>query len=138
MSVPERVTEPPEMSPRSHREEPRNPIPAPVPPPAAALDDTHVRRRRRRKPLPLWLRIIVLLVGWIVLLVGVAGLVLPGIQGIATIVIGAAILSVASELAYKWMRKTLHRWPAVWDRVERFRDKIHDKLHDFVHRSRID
>src|SRR5215210_8186527 len=78
-------------------------------------EDTLVRQRRLQRPLPLWLRIVVLLVGWIVLLVGVAGLVLPGIQGIATIVIGAAILSVASELAYEWMRKGLRRWPSVWD-----------------------
>jgi uncharacterized membrane protein YbaN (DUF454 family) len=89
-----------------------------------------------RRPLPLWLRILVLLVGWIVLLVGVAGLVLPGIQGIATIAIGAAILSVASELAYEWMRKSLSRWPKIWDRVERFRDRISDKLQDMVHRKK--
>jgi uncharacterized membrane protein YbaN (DUF454 family) len=99
-------------------------------------EETQVRRRRLRRPLPLWLRIVVLLVGWIVLLVGVAGLVLPGIQGIATIVIGAAILSVASELAYEWMRKALGRWPKIWDRVEGFRDRIHDKLHGWVQRKK--
>ncbi len=54
--------------------------------------------RQPHRPLPLWVRILVLVVGWIVVLIGIAGLVLPGIQGIATIVAGAAILSVASEL----------------------------------------
>lgn len=92
--------------------------------------------RQPHRPLPLWVRILVLVVGWIVVLIGIAGLVLPGIQGIATIVAGAAILSVASELCYKWTKKTLHRWPWIWTRVERFRIKIHDKLHDMVHRSR--
>jgi hypothetical protein len=132
MSVPERYPLPLESSP-PREEAPPQQGPVAVPPIA---EETHVRRRRLRRPLPLWLRIVVLLVGWIVLLVGVAGLVLPGIQGVATIVIGAAILSVASELAYKWMRRCLGRWPAIWDRVERFRDRIHDKLHDFVHRKK--
>ena len=134
MSVPERYPEPVESSPR--REDlPPEPVAGPVPVPPVAGEAQARRRRRLRRPLPLWLRIVVLLVGWIVLLVGVAGLVLPGIQGVATIVIGAAILSVASELAYEWMRKALHRWPAVWDRIERFRDRIHDKLYDLVHRK---
>ena len=109
MSVPERTSTPPE------------------------LEEDHARRLRLRRALPLWLRVLVLLVGWIVVLVGVAGLVLPG-PGIATIVVGAAILSVASELAYEWMRASLRRWPAIWNRVERFRGRIHDKLHDFVRR----
>ena len=132
MSVPERHPQPLESSPPKEDAPPQPGLVA-VPPIA---EEPQVRRRRLRRPLPLWLRIVVLLVGWIVLLVGVAGLVLPGIQGIATIVIGAAILSVASELAYEWMRKGLSRGPAIWDRVERFRDRIHDKLSDMVHRKK--
>ena len=138
MSVPELYTEPPETSPPPPpREEPREPVSAQAPRPGDALDDSHLFRRHRLRPLPLWLRIIVLFVGWIVVLIGIAGLVLPG-PGTVGIVLGVAILSVASQFAYKWMRRTLHRWPTIWDRVERFRDKIHDRLHDFVHRSRID
>lgn len=91
--------------------------------------------RPPRSPLPFWLRVVVLLVGWVVLLIGVAGLVLPGIQGVVTILLGAAILSVASELAHRWMRQSLKRWPKVWNRVDGFRDKIHDKLHRMVHRD---
>ncbi|HWN41316.1 MAG TPA: PGPGW domain-containing protein [Thermoanaerobaculia bacterium] len=132
MSVPERYPQPLESSP-PREDAPPQPGPVAVPPIA---EEPHARRRRLRRPLPLWLRILVLLVGWIVLLVGVAGLVLPGIQGIATIAIGAAILSVASELAYEWMRKSLRRWPKIWDRVERFRDRIYDKLQDMVHRKK--
>lgn len=132
MSVPERYPQPLESSP-PREDAPPQPGPVAVPPIA---EETQVRRRRPHRPLPLWLRIVVLLVGWIVLLVGVAGLVLPGIQGIATIAIGAAILSVASELAYEWMRKSLSRWPKIWDRVERFRDRIYDKLSDFVQRRK--
>lgn len=98
-------------------------------------EDTHVRHRRRLRPLPLWLRVVVLLVGWVVLLVGVAGLVLPGIQGVLTIIVGAAILSVASETAHRWTRQCLQRWPKAHDRVEAFREKIHDKLHRMVHKD---
>ncbi len=94
-----------------------------------------VTAKRRRLPLPFWLRVVVLLVGWIVLLVGVAGLALPILQGWFFIGLGAAILSVASEQAHRWMRQTLHRWPKVWCRIDRIRDKIHDKLHRMVHRE---
>ena len=126
-SVPERSSPTPE-APRE------SPPPGPVP--VLNEDETLIRRRlKARRPLPLWLRILLLLIGWIVVLIGIAGLVLPGIQGIATIVIGAAILSVASEIAYEWTRWALRRWPWLWDRVERFRDRLHDKLHDLVHRG---
>lgn len=100
-----------------------------------AGDDTQTRQRRRLPPLPMWLRVVVLLVGWVVLLVGVAGLVLPGIQGVLTIILGAAILSVASETAHRWTRQCLQRWPKAHDRVEAFREKIHDKLHRMVHKK---
>jgi Putative transmembrane protein (PGPGW) len=133
MSVPERYPPPLESSPPREDPPPQAGLVA-VPP--AAEEAPVPRLRRLRRPLPLWLRIVLLLVGWIVVLVGVAGLVLPGIQGIATIVIGAAILSVASELAYELTRKALRRWPWLWDRVESFQDRLHDKLHDMVHRKK--
>lgn len=98
-------------------------------------EDTLVRQRRPRRPLPLWVRVVVLLVGWVVLLVGVAGLVLPGIQGVLTILLGAAILSVASELAHKWIHQLLQRWPKLLHRIDNFRDKIYDRLHRMVHRE---
>jgi hypothetical protein len=103
--------------------------------PDAGDDDTQVRQKRRLRPLPMWLRVVVLLVGWVVLLVGVAGLVLPGIQGVLTIILGAAILSVASETAHRWTRQCLQRWPKAHDKVEAFREKIHDKLHRMVHKD---
>lgn len=76
-------------------------------------------------PLPLWLRITLLGIGWLLVLVGVAGLVLPGIQGIATILLGAAVLSLASELAYDLLERTCSRWPKLWNRLERFRAKTY-------------
>lgn len=87
-----------------------------------------IRRRRHLPPLPLVLRIAVLVVGWLVLLVGVAGLALPGIQGCLTIAVGAALLSLASELIHRRLKGALQRWPRVWDRIEGFRSWVHGKL----------
>lgn len=77
-------------------------------------------------------RVAIFLVGWALILVGIAGLVLPGIQGGVTILAGAALLSVDNQLLYRFLHRRLHRWPWVWSRVERFRDKAHvwaEKLH---------
>jgi hypothetical protein len=65
----------------------------------------------------------------------VAGLVLPGIQGVLTILVGAALLSLDNELVYRGLRRLLTRWPDAWHRVERFRERAHDRLHGWVHRK---
>jgi hypothetical protein len=88
-----------------------------------------------RPRLPLGVRIGIFLLGWLLILVGLAGLVLPGIQGVVTIVAGAALLSLDNELAYKGLRRILARWPQLWRRVESFREKAHDKLHNMFHRK---
>ena len=86
------------------------------------------RSRRRLAPLPIGVRLLVLFVGGLLLIIGFAGLLLPGIQGIFTIVLGAAILSLASDWIYKLQRRILARWPAISDRMERFRHRLHDWL----------
>lgn len=68
------------------------------------------------------------MIGWVVLAVGIAGLALPGIQGILTIAVGLAILSLASDRAHQLLRRALSRWPGVWRRVERLRRKLHRRL----------
>jgi putative transmembrane protein PGPGW len=90
--------------------------------PGAAPGGSHRR-------LPLGLRILVFAAGWMLILIGVAGLVLPGIQGVLTLLAGVALLSLVSELAYRSLRRALRRWPAAWQRVERFRERAHDWLH---------
>lgn len=87
-----------------------------------------------RPPLPLGVRVGIFIVGWILVLVGVAGLVLPGIQGIATIILGAALLSLDNELVYRGLRKLFRRWPDVWHRIEHFRERTHDRIHRMFHR----
>jgi len=91
-----------------------------------------------RPRLRLGVRIGVFVVGWILILVGVAGLVLPGIQGVLTIILGAALLSLDNELIYRLMRRAFLRWPHLWDKVERLREKTHDRLHRLFHRDERD
>lgn len=58
-------------------------------------------------------------------LLGIAGLVLPG-PGVLTIVIGAAVLSLVSEIAYDLLRWSFGRtWPPGWRRVIKLRKRIH-------------
>lgn len=101
-------------------------------PPERATDDRRTPARRRARKhlpaLPLVVRLIVLVVGWIVVLIGIAGLALPGIQGCLTLAVGAALLSLASEMIYRGLKRLLHRWPKIWDRVESFRAWMHAKL----------
>lgn len=88
-----------------------------------------------RRPLPLRARVAIFILGWLLILVGVAGLVLPGIQGIATILVGAALLSLDNVLVYRGLRFLLARWPKAWQRLEGFREKAHERLHRMFHRE---
>lgn len=80
-------------------------------------------------PLPFRTRVLIFIAGWVLILVGVAGLVLPGIQGIFTILLGAALLSLDNELVYRGLRRGLARWPRALHMVERLREKAHRRLH---------
>lgn len=88
-----------------------------------------------RPRLPFKARLAIFLLGWALILVGVAGLVLPGIQGVFTILAGAALLSLDNELVYRGLRQLLARWPHLWKKVEHFRERSHDRLHRFFHRK---
>lgn len=75
--------------------------------------------------LPWGVRVALLGLGWILVLIGILGLALPGIQGILTLALGAAVLSLASRSTYRFLRRRLQRWPAAWDRIERFRARVY-------------
>jgi hypothetical protein len=89
-----------------------------------------------RVPLPLGIRVGIFVVGWLLILIGIAGLVLPGIQGVFTIVAGAALISLDNELVYRGLRRVFHRWPRIWDRIERFRAKSHAWIQRRIHKNR--
>jgi len=79
-------------------------------------------------PLPWPLRMALLALGWLCILVGIAGLFLPGIQGILTIALGIALLSLGSESLHRFLHSMLRRWPRIWNPIERFRQRMHKWL----------
>ncbi len=89
---------------------------------------TRPPRDPRLPVLPVALRILLFVVGWVLLLVGVVGLALPGLQGCLTIALAAAILSLVSEGAYRALRRAFRGWPRGWRRVLRFRAWLQRKL----------
>lgn len=78
--------------------------------------------------LPLVLRIGLLILGWLVIVLGLAGLLLPGLQGILLLILGAAILSVASDTVHRWLENVLEHRPKMRQRLNAFRNKLHSKL----------
>lgn len=75
------------------------------------------------------MRVVAFVLGWGLVLVGVAGLALPGIQGVLTLLAGTAVLSVISETVYQLLRRLFRRWPRGWKRVRGFRRRVHGWLH---------
>lgn len=87
------------------------------------------RARFQPLPLPLWVRVLVLGVGWLLILIGVAGLFLPVLQGGLSLALGFALLSLGSQTVHLWLRRAMGRWPGLWKRMERLRRRIHGWLH---------
>ena len=79
----------------------------------------------RKRPLPVVIRIALLALGWFLVLLGIAGLALPGLQGILTLALAAAVLSLASRTVHRLLRRLLARWPRALDQMESFRDRIY-------------
>lgn len=78
--------------------------------------------------LPLGWRIFFLVTGWILLLVGIAGLALPGIQGILTILLGLVLIGLVSQAVHRLLERLMKPWPRAWERMESMRRKIFEKL----------
>lgn len=104
------------------------PATAPEAPADKLADDEAESSPQELRPLPTRIRITLYFLGWFLLLVGVLGLALPGIQGVLTMAFGAALLSLASEAAHRRIRSLLRRWPAADRLMERFRAKVHRRL----------
>jgi len=83
------------------------------------------RGQRKFRTLPWKTRLILATGGTLLLILGVAGLFLPFLQGILFLILAAAVLSLASERVYGWLRDVAaERWPGFWRRVERFRTRV--------------
>lgn len=63
-------------------------------------------------------RWLVLITGWLFLLLGVAGLFLPVLQGILFIMIGLAILSSEYAWANHWLGKVRTRFPRLSNKAD--------------------
>jgi uncharacterized membrane protein YbaN (DUF454 family) len=57
-------------------------------------------------------RLSLIVLGWMFLLLGAAGIVLPVLPGILFLLIGLSILSVEYEWAKRWIAALRHRFPA--------------------------
>lgn len=90
------------------------------------------RSRFRAAPLPFWLRVIVLGVGWLLILIGILGLFLPVLQGGISLALGFALLSVASQTVHLWLRGLMGRWPRIWRRMEKLRRRFRRALSRFA------
>src|SRR5574340_902785 len=75
-------------------------------------------------------RAVLLVVGWAFILLGIAGLFLPVLQGILCLLIGLFILS--SE--YVWAHKLLHRMRSHFPAVARQADKAAVKAEEWKRR----
>jgi uncharacterized membrane protein YbaN (DUF454 family) len=79
-------------------------------------------------PLTLWLRIALLVSGWLLLLLGLLGLVLPGLQGVLTLILGGATLSLVSHRALRILQRTLRPWPKAWLKLLQLREGLLRRL----------
>lgn len=75
--------------------------------------------------LPPSTRILLLILGWILILLGILGLVLPGLQGVVTLVLGAAALSLVSRSILTLLRFLFRRWPRGWRAILRTRRRVY-------------
>lgn len=79
---------------------------------------------RRRPQLSPVTRIVLIIAGWVLVLLGIAGLVLPGLQGVLTLLLAAAVLSLVSNRALGLMRWCFRPWPKGWRRLLLLRRRI--------------
>lgn len=104
------------------------PIPAPAEPTTAltiaAVVPTVPRppgSGLRRPRVSRWTRVGLITLGGVLMAIGVAGLVLPFIQGVVTILAGLVVVSLGSYSAHRWTRRSLRRWPRLLGAYEKMR-----------------
>jgi hypothetical protein len=108
-----------------------SPIPsANQPPPQSPAPRARARPDDRRRPLrrdielPLWAKALFLVVGWLLVVLGIAGLFLPVLQGFLLLIPGLAILSLVSDRLHSFLRARFRRWPRGWRRMQKFRRRV--------------
>lgn len=105
-------------------------VPPPEPKESSTEDDKaareiHIPPPRVGRKLAIPVRIGFWVVGLLLFLLGVLGALLPVLQGWIFFILSAAVLSLASDQLYCWLRgKVAHRFPKSWNRLERFRTRL--------------
>ncbi|MFB3915470.1 MAG: PGPGW domain-containing protein [Terriglobales bacterium] len=69
--------------------------------------------------------VLLIAAGWTFLLLGVAGLFLPVLQGVLFLLIGLIILSSQYAWAHHWLQKVKKHFPQVAHHSERASEKVH-------------
>jgi len=75
-------------------------------------------------------RILLVLLGWGFILLGIAGLFLPILQGVLFLVIGLIILSTE----YVWAHRLLHKLRTRFPTVAKHADAAHLRAAEYMHR----
>jgi uncharacterized membrane protein YbaN (DUF454 family) len=79
-------------------------------------------------------RLLRLLIGWSFILLGIAGLFLPVLQGILFLLIGLIILAPEYAWAQKLLHKLQNRFPKIFEHAHQSHLKVEEKLHRIFHR----
>ena len=69
-------------------------------------------------------RILLTILGWLLMALGLLGLVLPGLQGVLTLILGAATLSLVSRSMLNALRYLFRPWPRGWRALLRARRRV--------------
>jgi len=80
-------------------------------------------------------RIAVLAVGWMFILLGIAGLFLPILQGILFLLIGLIILSTEYVWAHHLLGRVRERFPGMAQHMDRAKERAHHWLQKLSGRS---
>lgn len=91
----------------------------------SSTDELHLPELPDLSP---WVRLVLWILGWILVLLGIAGLVLPGLQGVLTLLLSAATFSLVSHGFLRLLHRLFRPWPRAWDRVLRLRQSILGRL----------
>ena len=83
-----------------------------------------VRSLRSPRKLPYIGRIIAGILAWILLIVGLAGLVLPGLQGVLILALSVTFFSLTSRRVHERLRSAFRPWPKGWRRVVKLRRSL--------------
>lgn len=84
-----------------------------------------LRRRLRLPKLATGTKVFLLFAGWFLILLGLLGLVLPVLQGVLFLALGAALLSLVSSTIYNLLRRAFARWPRGWRKLLSVRQRVH-------------